>query len=89
MQIEHEPERPDLRPQIFALACVMTPLYVWTRGWPVSGWLDHLALGLFLIFLWWLLSPGVRRQTGHDGAGNGFAFRFGKTLGRILRRGSR
>ena len=86
MQIDHDPNEglKDLRPVVFGYAAMMTPLYVWTRGWPATGWLDHLALILFLCLLWWLLSPGVRRHSGHEGAGDGFAFRFGKALGSVL-----
>lgn len=88
MQIEHDPKegRRDYRPELLIYGAIAVPLYVSTRGWPVRGWLDHLAIFLFLCLLWWLLSPGVRRHSSHEGAGDGFAFRFGKALGRVLRR---
>ncbi len=86
MQIDHDPkDRRDIRPEILGYAAIATPLYVWTHGWPAHGWPDHLALFLFLCLLWWLLSPGVRREAGHDGPRQGFAFRLGQLLKGVLR----
>lgn len=91
MQIDHDPNegRRDYRPEILIYGAIAVPLYVSTRGWPVRGWLDHLAIFLFLCLLWWLLIPSRGNALldghSHQNAGNGIAFRLGKLLNRVRR----
>jgi len=82
------------RPMKFAtgvgLAVMMAVIIISQRGLPLGfGWLDAVALGLFFLLLGHLVTTDHDAGS-HESAGDGFAFRAGKALKRILnnRRGN-
>lgn len=82
----------------FPAACAfigigLTSVIIARGGWENfsasgHGWLDTAAFILFLFFFAWLLTgrrSSLESAEGHESAGQGFAFRLGKALNRILR----
>lgn len=57
-------------------------IYLYTHELPPMGGLDYAGFAVWLLLLGWCLSP--LNAGGHDAARNGFAFRLGKKLKRIL-----
>jgi hypothetical protein len=49
------------------------------------AWGDFLMIGLFVMALAWLSLPTRDQPACHEQAGQGFAFRLGKSLNRIWR----
>lgn len=76
-----------------AYAGIAFVLYVNRYGFPSHyGWLDWAALAGFALLVLWLTSPGsdaLVDSDGHEVAGDGFAFRLGKSLKRVWRGGRR
>jgi hypothetical protein len=63
-------------------------------GYANHGPIDSALLVVFLVFFWWLISDFSGREAGVDADArqsedDGIAFRFGKFLNRIFRRGNR
>ncbi|MBZ9895368.1 MULTISPECIES: hypothetical protein [unclassified Mesorhizobium] len=61
-------------------------------GYSTYGPIDTAILVVFLVFFWWLISDfsgGKAAIDADDGrsADNGMAFRFGRFLSRVFRRG--
>lgn len=51
----------------------------------ITGWMDWTALFLWVLLLGWLLSPTRQVDAeSHESTRNGFAFRCGKALHRVL-----
>lgn len=66
------------------LAVMMAVIIISQRGLPHGfGWLDAVALGLFFLLLGHLVTTDHDAER-HERTGDGFAFRCGKALKRIL-----
>ncbi|MET3593628.1 MULTISPECIES: hypothetical protein [Mesorhizobium] len=82
-----------LRPFAAAFAIALLVAGVLRRsGYHSYGLIDTAVLILFLIFVWWLISDfsGGKEPVltdAKDGVDNSLAFRFGKFLNRVFRRG--
>jgi len=64
------------------------------NGYSSYGPIDTAILAVFLVFFWWLISDfsGGKASIdadGHQSSDNGIAFRLGRFLNRIFRRGNR
>lgn len=57
------------------------------RELPAMDWRDYCAFAALALILYWCFKPSRRDKLldaeAHEGAGQGFAFRLGKTLKRI------
>lgn len=92
--VEHDPNERDPQENRWALYLygatmlgISMALAAGRRETLDFGYLDYTAIGLFLLLVAWLLLPDNPRR--HESPGNGFAFRLGKKLKRVLNHGRR
>lgn len=100
MKDEQEPPKGAWLGWSFGMVAVFAGSYSLREGGlfaKTSGWMDKLALILFLPFLAWLVADWMKRDADsgrdslpdngvHKHPGDGFAFRLGKSLNRVFRR---